>query len=73
MLRANYHTHSTFCDGESTAEEMVGRALVLMAHGAGGGSVVPRGDTVIEPGSTLVLIVPSGDRRIVSAFAGDGR
>lgn len=53
--------------------ELAGRALVLMAHGAGGGSIVPRGDTVIEPGSTLVLIVPSGDRRIVSAFAGDGR
>ena len=29
MLRANYHTHSTFCDGESTAEEMVDRALEL--------------------------------------------
>ena len=40
--------------------ELAGRALVLMAHGAGGGSVVPRGDTVIEPGSTLVLIVQPG-------------
>lgn len=52
---------------------LAGRALVLMVHGAGGESGVPRGDTVIESGSTLVLIVPAGDRRIVSAFAGDGQ
>ena len=29
MLRANYHTHTTFCDGDNTAEEMVRRALEL--------------------------------------------
>ena len=29
MLRANYHTHTTFCDGTSTAEEMVQQALDL--------------------------------------------
>ena len=29
MLRANYHTHTTFCDGDNTAEEMVQRALDL--------------------------------------------
>lgn len=29
MLRANFHTHTTFCDGTSTAEEMVQRALDL--------------------------------------------
>lgn len=29
MLKANYHTHTTFCDGHSTAEEMVQRALEL--------------------------------------------
>lgn len=29
MLRANYHTHSTFCDGSSTPREMVERALEL--------------------------------------------
>ena len=29
MLRANYHTHTTFCDGDNTAEEMVDRALEL--------------------------------------------
>lgn len=29
MLRANYHTHCTFCDGESTAEEMAAQALEL--------------------------------------------
>ena len=29
MLRANFHTHSTFCDGTSTAEEMVQQALDL--------------------------------------------
>ena len=52
---------------------LAGLALVLMVHGADGESGVPRGDTVIESGSTLVLIVPSGDRRIVSAFAGDGQ
>jgi len=29
MLRANYHTHTTFCDGDDTAERMVQRALEL--------------------------------------------
>ena len=29
MLRANYHTHTTFCDGDNTALEMVERALEL--------------------------------------------
>ena len=29
MLRANYHTHTTFCDGDNTVEEMVQRALDL--------------------------------------------
>ena len=29
MLRANYHTHTTFCDGDNTAQEMVNRALEL--------------------------------------------
>ena len=29
MLRANYHTHTTFCDGDNTAQEMVERALEL--------------------------------------------
>lgn len=29
MLRANYHTHTKFCDGDNTAEEMVQRALDL--------------------------------------------
>lgn len=53
--------------------ELAGQALVLMAHGTDGESVVPRGDTMVECGSTLVLIVPAGDRRIVSAFAGGGR
>lgn len=29
MLRANFHTHTTFCDGKSTAEEMAERAVAL--------------------------------------------
>lgn len=29
MLRANYHTHTTFCDGSSTADEQAERALEL--------------------------------------------
>ena len=29
MLRANYHTHTTFCDGSNSAEQMVRRALEL--------------------------------------------
>lgn len=29
MLRANYHTHTTFCDGTNTAEEMAQQALSL--------------------------------------------
>ena len=29
MIRANYHTHSTFCDGANTPEEMVARAIEL--------------------------------------------
>ena len=29
MLRANYHTHTVFCDGDNTAQEMVDRALEL--------------------------------------------
>lgn len=29
MLRANYHTHTSFCDGDNAAEEMVRRALDL--------------------------------------------
>lgn len=28
-LKANFHTHTTFCDGENTAEEMLLRALEL--------------------------------------------
>ncbi len=27
MLQANYHTHTTFCDGKNTAEEMVQEAI----------------------------------------------
>ncbi len=26
MLKANYHTHTVFCDGDNTAQEMVDRA-----------------------------------------------
>ena len=29
MIRANYHTHTVFCDGDNTAQEMVERALAL--------------------------------------------
>ena len=29
MLKANYHTHTVFCDGDNTAQEMVDRALEL--------------------------------------------
>ena len=29
MLRANFHTHTTFCDGTSTADEMVSKAFEL--------------------------------------------
>lgn len=29
MLRANYHTHTVFCDGDNTVEEMVSRAVEL--------------------------------------------
>lgn len=29
MLKANYHTHTVFCDGDNTAQEMVDRALDL--------------------------------------------
>lgn len=29
MLRANYHTHTVFCDGDDTAQAMVDRALEL--------------------------------------------
>lgn len=29
MLKANYHTHTTYCDGRSTPEEMVLRAIEL--------------------------------------------
>lgn len=29
MLKANYHTHTTFCDGDEAAERMVQRALEL--------------------------------------------
>ena len=28
-IKSNFHTHTTFCDGKSTAEEMVQRALEL--------------------------------------------
>lgn len=27
MLKANYHTHTTFCDGSNTPQEMVEAAL----------------------------------------------
>ena len=27
MLKTNYHTHSTFCDGKDTPEEMVKTAI----------------------------------------------
>ena len=29
MIRANFHTHSTFCDGRNTPQQMVDRALEL--------------------------------------------
>ena len=29
MLRGNFHTHTTFCDGKNSAQEMVDRALYL--------------------------------------------
>lgn len=29
MLRANYHTHTVFCDGDNTAQQMVDRAIEL--------------------------------------------
>ncbi len=29
MLKANYHTHTVFCDGKNTAEEMVQQAIEL--------------------------------------------
>ena len=27
MIKTNYHTHSTFCDGKNTPEEMVLKAI----------------------------------------------
>ena len=27
MIKSNYHTHTNFCDGKSTAEEMVKSAI----------------------------------------------
>ena len=29
MLRGNFHTHTTFCDGKNSAQEMVDQALYL--------------------------------------------
>ena len=29
MLRGNFHTHTVFCDGANTAQEMADRALEL--------------------------------------------
>lgn len=29
MIRGNFHTHTVFCDGKNTAEEMVGQAIAL--------------------------------------------
>ena len=34
-IKANFHTHTTFCDGKSTAAEMVDRALELGFHTLG--------------------------------------
>ena len=35
MLLANFHTHTTFCDGKNTAEEMVQAAIALGFHQLG--------------------------------------
>jgi len=50
--------------------EIGGSGLVLMVHGADGTSVVPKGDTVVDGGASVVLIVPAGDMRAVGLFAG---
>lgn len=49
--------------------KLPGKALVLMIDGLNDGERAPNGDTVIPAGATVVLIVPSGDRRVVRMFA----
>lgn len=43
MLKTNYHTHSTFCDGKNTIEEIVQKAIQLKFHilGFSGHSMFP--------------------------------
>ena len=47
-----------------------GAGLVLLLHGADGVSCVPRGDTVMAEGSTVVLIVAAGNNDAVRMVAG---
>ena len=49
--------------------KLPGKALVLMIDGLNDGERAPNGDTVVPAGATVVLIVPSGDRRVIRIFA----
>ena len=49
--------------------KLPGKALVLMIDGLNDGERAPNGDTVVPAGATVVLIVPSGDRRVNRMFA----
>ena len=64
MLRANYHTHTTFCDGTSTAEEMVQQALDL-------GFVALGFSSHVDPGIPMDWEAYAAEvRRLQAAHAG---
>lgn len=59
QLTGNFHTHTTFCDGESTAEEMIERALALGFSSLGFSSHV-------DPPQGVPMDVPSYLAKIAS-------
>ena len=66
-LLANYHTHTTFCDGKNTAEEMVQEALRLgFAHLGFSGHCDPEGEGVPMDKPAYLREI----RRLQQAWAG---
>ena len=66
MLRANFHTHTTFCDGKNTPAEMAEAAYRLPYHLAKSAAYTENGRYYLLYGYPAV---PKALRRTLSEFA----